>query len=340
MKPIKLNEDIKKKAFEVLTSMLENYNGDEGLNIKITPEVLFSNASEIQKPRVYITAEAYLKIKMLIDSSTDELAWHGTVTKMNSNYLINNIMVYPQTVTSTTVDANDEEYAKWLMELDDDVINKLRFQGHSHVNMPVSPSGRDTTNWQSFLNLLKEDEFYLFCIANKKDQFYWTIYDMADNIIYENTDIEMIVIDTTGYSLKTWVSDSTSKNITKQRAAHEFARGYTGTQTPVKPSPIGYTRVITKPVDDTGPVFDNLFDEYIPTELLNEAGMVNVGYDIETDTYYADGPLPSFTFDNTWGAYTCAGIRCRSIYGTVPKNSAGKNKTKTTGKRGRPPKKR
>ena len=337
MKPIKLNDDIKQQAYNLLTNLLNDYNGDEGLNIKITSDVLLSNTADIKKPFVYITTDAYLKIKTLIDSSSDELAWHGTVTKVDSNYLIDDVFVYPQIVTSTTVDADDEAYAKWLMELDDDVINRLRFQGHSHVNMTVSPSGRDTTNWQSFLNLLKDNEFYLFCIANKKDQFYWTIYDMTTNIIFENKDIEMRVIDPDGLSIKDWVTENVQTYIKRQpvsKPAHEFAKSYTCGVLPRAP----YHQ--TTMDDDTGPVFNESTQDYIPTELLNVAGTTNVGYDLETDTYYADGYIRGFVFDSTWGAYTCVGFRCRTLYGVPPKNASEKKTKKTTAKKNKTTKKK
>ena len=118
MKPIKLNEDIKQKAYDLLTNILNDYKGDEDFNIKITPDVLLTTDA-VQKPIVYLTVQTYIKIQKLIEASSDELAWHGTVTKLDNAYLIDDIFVYPQTVTSVTVDSDEEAYAKWLMELED-----------------------------------------------------------------------------------------------------------------------------------------------------------------------------------------------------------------------------
>ena len=132
MKPIKLNEDIKQKAYELLADILNDYKGDEGFNIKITPDVLLTT-DDIQKPTVYLTAQTYVKIQKLIEASSDELAWHGTVTKLNDAYLIDDVFVYPQTVTSVTVDSDDEEYAKWLMELDDDIIKYINLKAPKNL---------------------------------------------------------------------------------------------------------------------------------------------------------------------------------------------------------------
>ena len=336
MKPIKLSDDIKQKAYELLTNILNDYKGDEDFNIKITPDVLLTT-DKIQKPIVYLTAQTYVKIQKLIDASTDELAWHGTVTKLDNSYLIDDVFVYPQTVTSVTVDSDEEAYAKWLMELDDDIINRLRFQGHSHVNMGVTPSGRDTGNWQAFLNLLKDDEFYIFCIANKKDQFYWTIYDMKTNIIFENKDIEMIIIDSDCLSIKDWVKENIQTYIKRQPITTNVRQGFANNNahTPTVSTP-SYTLV-----DDNRPgaKYSKVFDGYIPDRLREAAGLINISFDPDADMYYADAYLPGFMYSSVWGAYTMEGFACRTRYGAPATHNASKENKKTNGKRGRPSKK-
>lgn len=336
MKPIKLDENIKQKAYELLTNILNDYKGDEDFNIKITPDVLLTT-DNVQKPIVYLTAQTYIKIQKLIEASSDELAWHGTVTKLDNAYLIDDVFVYPQTVTSVTVDSDEEAYAKWLMELDDDIINRLRFQGHSHVNMGVTPSGRDTGNWQAFLNLLKDDEFYIFCIANKKDQFYWTIYDMKTNIIFENKDIEMIVIDNDCLSIKDWVKENIQTYIKRQQTTTNVRQGFANNNT--------HTSTISTPsytlIDDARPnvKYSKVFNDYIPDKLREAAGLIDISYDPDTDTYYADAYLPGFVYSHAWEAYTMEGFTCRTRYGAPATHNASKENKKTSGKRGRPPKK-
>jgi hypothetical protein len=337
MKPIKLDESIKQKAYELLADILNDYKGDEDFNIKITPDVLLTNDNNIQKPIVYLTAQTYVKIQKLIDASSDELAWHGTVTKLDNAYLIDDIFVYPQTVTSVTVDSDEEAYAKWLMELDDNIINHLRFQGHSHVNMGVTPSGRDTGNWHAFLNLLKDDEFYIFCIANKKDQFYWTIYDMKTNIIFENKDIEMVVIDADCLSIKDWVKENIQTYIKRQPITANARQGFANNSanTPAV-NPSSYILV-----DDDRPsaVQSTVFDKWIPDRLRAAAGLIDISYDPDTDTYYADGFVPGFVYNSAWGSYTMEGFNCRTRYGAPAIHNASKEIKKTNGKRGRPSKK-
>jgi hypothetical protein len=338
MKPIKLSDNIKAKALENFQKLLTEYKGEEGLNIKITAETLLEDFGEIQKPTVYITAAAYVKMRGLIQSSSNELAWHGTVTKVDNNYLIDNIYVYPQTVTASTVDADDDKYAMWLMELEDDVINRLRFQGHSHVTMTASPSGRDTDNWQKFLNLLKDDEFYLFCIGNKHDRFYWNIYDMASNVVFEDKDITMLIIDEQATPIDIWVKENVDKHITNT-TTRVSTTGFKNYMAEEKISRYAEGPAYSV-VEDTRPgtqrtKHTSLYEDYIPKKLKDEAPM-DVGYAMDVDIYYSDCHVPGFWYSNAWGAFIMDGPACRARYG-APIKIPEKEK-KSTGKRGRPPK--
>ena len=107
------------------------------------------------------------------------------------NIYIEDIFVYPQEVTGSTVNTDQEEYTKWLYELDDEIFNKLRMQGHSHVNMSVSPSGVDDKHRQQILDQLEQNMFYIFMIWNKSLSVHTLVYDMARNILYEDDDVDI-----------------------------------------------------------------------------------------------------------------------------------------------------
>lgn len=306
MKPIVLTEEAKQNALEIFKQMLNNVEADGDLKINITTETLLVEQG-ITKPTVFVTATAYLKMITLINSSDQELAWYGTVNRAMNNYVIEDIFVYPQTVTSSTVDADEEKCAKWFMSLSDETINKLCFQGHSHVTMSASPSGRDTSNWQKFANLLKPGEFYILCIGNKQGEFYWNIYDTACNVHFENKDITMCVIDEKGNSIKAWATEEIEKNIVKE--------------TPVVKDRIGFNtsfqRSYEKQMGDTLVV--NALDK-VPDEWKSV-----IDYDPDADLYYTDSAaLPGFYYNNIWGCYTMSGTRFRDRYGDSVKPNVKK----------------
>lgn len=148
---------------------------------------------ERPKAKLVIKLEAWLKIQALVAECDKEIAWHGLVTKHNNIYTIEDVLIFPQTVTGATVTSDETEYSLWLAQQPDEIFNKIRFHGHSHVNMGTSPSGVDTTYQEDIVRNLQD--FYIFSIFNKKGDNWCTIYDVEDNIVYGDTDIELITPD-------------------------------------------------------------------------------------------------------------------------------------------------
>jgi hypothetical protein len=184
-----MTDDMKQKAQNEFSTLLENLKMSDGkLNYNVTFNYDKCNAT------VLITPEAYRKIVALVTEFSDEVAWHGTVTRSLSlinEFTIEDIFVYPQEVTGGTVTTDQDEYSKWLYELDDEVFPKIRMQGHSHVNMGVSPSGVDDNHRKQILEQLDSEMFYIFMIWNKSLSIHTLIYDMANNVLYENNDVEV-----------------------------------------------------------------------------------------------------------------------------------------------------
>ena len=123
-------------------------------------------------------------------------------------------MMYPQVTTAATVVTDDVEYGNWLhKEISDEDINHLRFHGHSHVNMSTHPSGVDTTWYNEILQSLMNDDFYIFMILNKKEDYFIEIYDLATNTIYEKKDIIINVIMEDNNYLTNWVEKEKERYI-------------------------------------------------------------------------------------------------------------------------------
>lgn len=327
MKPIMLTQEAKDNALEIFKKLLESATDNTDLKISITTETLLQ-AQGIEKPIVFILAEAYVKMTALINSSNDELAWYGIATRVNNNYFIEDILVYPQTVTAATVDADEEKCAKWFMELPDDVINNLKFQGHSHVTMSTSPSGRDTDNWLKFANLLKPNEFMILCIGNKRNEFYWNIYDKEKNVFFENKDITMCVVDDKGNSISNWAKESIEKHIIKETPRVSSTIGFYNNTVKIN----GQTYPIdTKPntkeskKESIPSINNSAYAEmlsYIPATLRDV-----IEYEIESDTYFAyTTNLPNFCYNALYGCYTCDGVTFRTENPKQPKRSAGRPK--------------
>ena len=186
-RPIIMTDEMKQQAREDFESMLANLKMSDG-KLKYNHNFNYEEGNTV----VLLTPEAYRKIVTLVTEFSSEVAWHGTVSRSSDNeFIIEDILVYPQEVTGSTVNTDQSEYTKWLYELNDSTFNRIRMQGHSHVNMGVSPSGVDDSHRQKILEQLDRDMFYIFMIWNKSLSIHTLIFDMANNILYEDKDVEV-----------------------------------------------------------------------------------------------------------------------------------------------------
>ncbi len=165
---------------------------------------------------VYMTSNSYVKMQSLVAQADKEIGWYGTVDKVGDNsYVIFDILVPPQEVTGATVTCEDDEFAEWKQGLDDDTFNKLRFHGHSHVNMGVTPSGTDEEFQADTASQLGNNDFYIFMIVNKRGDMTLRLYDIQKNVMYEqsstsklSTEIVFDVCRDDGSLLSDWMSES------------------------------------------------------------------------------------------------------------------------------------
>ena len=192
-RPITITEEYRLECLKEFAASLEKMRLTDG---KIQYTKLL-NSSDV-KATCYFTEEAWTKMVLLIKNFDKEVAWHGVATRgddeSQNDYIISDILVYPQEVTGATVETDQEEYENWLYELPDEVFNSLRMQGHSHVNMAVNPSGVDTTHQGKIMQQLDDDMFYIFMIWNKSFNNWIKIYDFKKNTMFETGDVTVRII--------------------------------------------------------------------------------------------------------------------------------------------------
>ena len=189
-----------------------------------------------QKAHIYFTEIAWMKTTALLREFSKEVAWHATAYRIpgdKNEYLIKDILVYPQTVTAATVDMDVEKYAQWIQDgimSDDERFDHIRCQMHSHVNMGVFASGTDTQHQEEILEQLGDDDFYIFMIWNKSLNVYMRIFDMQKNILFETGDCEWAVLDDT-IGLSRFIADA-KKIVIEQKPNYSGYGGNYGTGYP------------------------------------------------------------------------------------------------------------
>ena len=144
--------------------------------------------------------------KLVSDTST-EIGWYGTVTKqpgLDEVYIIDDIIVYPQRVTGVTCEQDDDKMFDFEMSLTTEQVNHKRFQGHSHVNMGVTPSGVDEQFYRDLLTQV--NDYFIITVTNKREEYTTRFYDIANNIVY--SDLPIRVITENGGILDAWYEEA------------------------------------------------------------------------------------------------------------------------------------
>lgn len=207
-----------------------------------------------RKATITFSEKAWMKIFALVHTYSTEVEWHGVVERTAADaFYIKDVLIFPHKVTGATVISDQTEYEKWLDTLDNDTFNALRFHGHSHVNMGVTPSGVDMTYRHNILNnfgtpTATSDLFYIFLIFNKKGDISGEIYDLQNNALYSkstNTDEINIVVE--GCDWLTEFLDEAKRVVTESYSYNNAGTGfgtggygggnYGGTTTPKNNSP-------------------------------------------------------------------------------------------------------
>lgn len=209
MRYAKLDDTTIEQILAKAKNDLKKLVNKNSITINLNPE-LKANIS------VLFTPTAWIKMQLLVSKTDDEIAWHCVVDRQDpTTFIISDILLYPQTVTGVTVTTDDTEYNKWLMGHPDEIFFRLRGHGHSHVNMGTNPSGTDDNLQNGILTNLKDNDYYIFFIINKKGEMWVNVYDFMSNMIYETKDIDVDIL-TNDISLTTWITTEKQKFFTKQ----------------------------------------------------------------------------------------------------------------------------
>lgn len=184
-------QDIQKLREEFEEALQKNRFADGKFSFSST----LSGYAE-RKAKVIFSEVAWLKMNSLISEFSSEVAWNGIVFRGENpdEYYVSDIIIYPQSVTGVTVERDTDKFAEWCCSIPNEMWCNIRMHGHSHVNMGTSPSATDKDFYEKeILPAIGEDGFYILSIWNKSGSKTVIIYDLANNIMFENNDVEVVV---------------------------------------------------------------------------------------------------------------------------------------------------
>lgn len=222
-RPIKLTKELIEQMGREFMENLATAKLSDG-KVSYTKSFTYED-KENSKATVWFEPAAFAKMLVLVHRFSDEVAWHGVIRRTaRDTFVVSDILVYPQEVTGSTVTTDQERYQKWMIELDDEVFNAMHYQGHSHVNMGVTPSPVDEAFYESILAQLNADDWYVFMVINKRMEVYIKIYDMKSNTLYENGDVTIGILGDDG-DLEAFVADAKELVVKRPYTAPATAAG-------------------------------------------------------------------------------------------------------------------
>jgi hypothetical protein len=138
-------------------------------------------------PTIHITQQAIADMFTLTDECDTEIGWLGTVTQMeDADLLIEEIFLPKQechfATTKLSVDGLMDVYNELMARKDGaKLVDKLRFWGHSHVNMDVEPSKQDNDQMEMFQK--NKCDFFVRGIVNKKAKMKFDVFYYNTNVV-------------------------------------------------------------------------------------------------------------------------------------------------------------
>lgn len=142
-------------------------------------------APTAEPPEVFFSLEAELTIRYLVQEVDVEIAWFGLVRheEESNAYVVYKILIPEQEVTGTSVDISANAVANLvnnLLQAGEDPSH-LRYHGHSHVNMPVTPSSTDQEHIREYL---EHSDWFIREIRNKENKRRVDVFDKRLGVVF------------------------------------------------------------------------------------------------------------------------------------------------------------
>lgn len=127
----------------------------------------------LKTPTIQVMPLALSDMWEITDLHTAEIGWLGAVRLLDrSTFLIEEVFLVEQGAHAATTEIDPSGLAKLAQELlvertdGADLLNRIRFWGHSHVNMGLTPSGQDDKQLRQLA--ADAEDYFLAARTNKR----------------------------------------------------------------------------------------------------------------------------------------------------------------------------
>jgi len=160
--------------------------------------------------KIYITTQAYLKLKYYTQAVEGEISGLGTGHKIDlNNVLIDNIYCFKQESSATATDLDKADVANFYQKMQNDGkdISEIRVWWHSHGKMEAYFSATDD---ETIKNSFQCDNFLISVVINRELTMKGRV-DIFEPFKYElNANVEILLEDT---KLKTEIDKEVEEKV-------------------------------------------------------------------------------------------------------------------------------
>jgi len=141
-------------------------------------------------PKVVFGVTALKWIHALVQEHSTEVGFYGVVDELPDYTFFIRDIFYPKHSemhggTCEISPEGENDLMQWLIEKGKDAdIEKVRFWGHSHVNMGTGPSGQDETQGRERME--NTQSFLIRAIVNKKGDMQVSFFDYNEQVRFDH----------------------------------------------------------------------------------------------------------------------------------------------------------
>jgi len=142
-------------------------------------------------PTVFYTADVEVAIRHIVASQKEEVAWMGLVEQIGEyDYLIEKLYIPTQQVSAATAEIDEKAIAELTNKILDAGLDPsmLRYHGHSHVNMGVTPSMVDQDH---MFDYLEHADWFIREIRNKRGEKKVDVFNKTRGVAFQCVDTEI-----------------------------------------------------------------------------------------------------------------------------------------------------
>lgn len=222
MEKLKLSQSERENYINALNRKLEKCNKVSAFNFSIK-DYIKEDFKNVKKPTIIIEPHVYVAMMELVKQNDVECSWHCLVHRNLEDmvFTLYELLVFPQINSGAATATDDEEYERWMAKflLDENFpIEDLRMHGHSHVNMAVFSSSTDDAYQKDILTNIKDGDYYIFMILNKKMEIAIYLYDLNQQIMFDTKDINLQIRYDSMEDIRSWVASEIKEKCIKKIA--------------------------------------------------------------------------------------------------------------------------